>query len=109
MDSNGPKSFAERTINTGGHGPGGAGHLSREAGTFDGLRSLLNLVLVAAAMGSDHLAGSCLHMYCERERERQSIEELTDTRPERLIRRQNINISLLQKSGSTRMHHNLIL
>lgn len=56
------------TINTGGHGPSGASNLSREAGTFDSLRSLLNLVLVAAAMGSDHLTRPCLHMHCERER-----------------------------------------
>ena len=53
------------TINTGGHGPGGAGNLSREAGTFDSLRPLLNLILVAAAMGSDNLTRPCLHMHCE--------------------------------------------
>lgn len=56
------------TINTGGHGPSGASNLTREAGTFDSLRSLLNLVLVAAAVGSNHLARPCLHVHCEREK-----------------------------------------
>lgn len=51
-------------VDAGGHGPGGAGDLSREAGTLDGLRSLLDLVLVAAAMGSDHLTGPGLHVHC---------------------------------------------
>lgn len=51
-------------VNTGRHGPGGASDLSREAGTFDSLRPLLNLVLVAAAMGSDHLTRPCLHVHC---------------------------------------------
>lgn len=42
---------------------GGPSNLSREAGTFDGLRSLLDLVLVTAAMSSDHLTGPCLHVH----------------------------------------------
>lgn len=54
-----------RTVHTGGHGPGGSGYLPWETGTFDRLRSLLNLVLVAAAMGGDHLTRSCFHMHCE--------------------------------------------
>lgn len=62
-----------RTVNTGGHGLSGASNLSGEAGTFDSLRSLLNLVLVAAAMGSDHLARPRLHMHCERERETHNL------------------------------------
>lgn len=65
------------TINTGGHGPGGASDLSREAGTFDSLRSLLDLVLVAAAMGSDHLTRPCLHMHCETERETHTVFSTT--------------------------------
>lgn len=67
------------TINTGGHGPGGACNLSREAGTFDSLRSLLNLVLVAAAMGSDHLTRSCLHMHCETERWTHTVYNTQDS------------------------------
>lgn len=50
-------------INTGRHGVGGPSDLSREAGTLDSLRSLLNLVLVAAAMGRDHLTGPRLHVH----------------------------------------------
>lgn len=50
-------------IDTGRHGVGGPSDLSREAGTFDGLRSLLDLVLVAAAMGCDHLTGPRLHVH----------------------------------------------
>ncbi|KAJ3585989.1 hypothetical protein NHX12_012391 [Muraenolepis orangiensis] len=49
-----------RTVNTGGHGPGGACHLAGEAGALHCLGALLDLVLVAAAMGSDHLARPCL-------------------------------------------------
>lgn len=59
-----------RTINAGGHGPGGAGDLAREAGALDRLRSLLDLVLVAAAMGGDHLARPGLHVHYETARER---------------------------------------
>lgn len=43
---------------------GSASNLSREAGTFDGLRSLLDLVLVAAAMGRDYLTSPRLHVHC---------------------------------------------
>lgn len=51
------------TVDAGRHGPSSAGDLSREAGTFDSLRSLLDLVLVAAAMGSNHLTRPRLHMH----------------------------------------------
>lgn len=54
----------KRTINTGRHGPGGARNLTRETGTLDSLGSLLDLVLVAAAMSGDHLTRSCLHVHC---------------------------------------------
>lgn len=54
-----------RTVDAGWHGVSGAGDLSREAGTFDSLRSLLDLVLVTAAVGSDHLTRARLHMHCE--------------------------------------------
>lgn len=37
-------------------------HLSREAGAFDGLGSLFDLVLVAAAVCGDYLACSCFHV-----------------------------------------------
>lgn len=37
-------------------------HLSREAGAFDGLGSLFDLVLVAAPVRGDYLACSCFHM-----------------------------------------------
>lgn len=37
-----------------------AGHLAREAGTFDSLRAFLNVVLIAAAVHSDHLTGALL-------------------------------------------------
>lgn len=37
-------------------------HLSREAGAFDSLGSLFDLVLVAASMCSNYLTGSCFHM-----------------------------------------------
>lgn len=59
----------KRTVHTGGHGPGGARYLSRETGTFDCLRSFLNLVLVAAAMGGDHLTRACLHVHWETRRD----------------------------------------
>lgn len=52
----------ERTIYTRGGGSGGAGHLSRKAGALDSLWPLLDFVLVAAAVQSDHLAGSCPYM-----------------------------------------------
>lgn len=55
------------TIHTGRHHAGGAGYLSWETGTFDCLRSFFNLVLVAAAMGGNHLARACLHMHWETE------------------------------------------
>lgn len=51
-------------INAGRHGVGGPSDLTGEAGTFDSLRSLLDLVLVAATMGCDHLTGPCLHVHC---------------------------------------------
>lgn len=38
-------------------------NLSGEAGTFDRLGSLLNLVLVAAAVGGDHFTGPCFDMH----------------------------------------------
>jgi len=50
-------------IDAGRHGVGGPSDLSREAGTLDGLRSLLDLVLVAAAMGCDHLTGPSFHVH----------------------------------------------
>ena len=53
-----------RTVDAGGHGPGGSGHLPREAGALDRLGPLLYLVLVAAAMSSDHLTRPCLDMDC---------------------------------------------
>lgn len=37
--------------------------MSREAGTLDSLRPLLDFVFVAAAMSSDHLAGPRLHVH----------------------------------------------
>lgn len=37
-------------------------HLSRKAGAFDSLRSLLDLVLVATSVRGNHLAGPCLHV-----------------------------------------------
>lgn len=37
-------------------------HLSREAGAFDSLGSLFDLVLVAASVSSNYLTGSCFHM-----------------------------------------------
>lgn len=37
-------------------------HLSREAGAFDSLGSLFDLVLVAASVCSNHLTGSRFHM-----------------------------------------------
>lgn len=58
-----PGSVYKPTIHTGGHGPGGSSYLSWETGTFDCLRSFFNLVPVAAAMGSNHLTGTRLHMH----------------------------------------------
>lgn len=58
----------KHTINTGGHGPSRTSDLSGEAGAFDGLGSLLDLVFVAAAMGSDHLTRPGLHVHCGAER-----------------------------------------
>ena len=52
------------TVHTGRRGPRCSRHLSREAGAFDGLGALLDLVLVAAAVGGDHLAGPRLHVNC---------------------------------------------
>lgn len=51
-------------VDTGRHGASGTSNLSREAGTLDGLRSLLDLVFVTAAMGSDHLTCPRLHVHC---------------------------------------------
>lgn len=57
------------TFHTGGSGSGRPSNLPREAGALDGLRSLLNLVLVAAAMDGHHLTGALLHLirHCERQ------------------------------------------
>lgn len=61
-----------RTVHAGRHGPGGARHLTRETGALDSLGSLLDLVLVAAAMGGDHLARSRLHVHCGKPEKRLS-------------------------------------
>lgn len=53
-----------RTINAGRHGPGGARNLTRETGTLDSLGSLLDLVLVAAAVSGDHFTCPRFHVHC---------------------------------------------
>lgn len=50
------------TFHTGGSGSGGAGDLPGETGTLDGLRALLNLVLITAAMDGHHLTRALLHL-----------------------------------------------
>lgn len=50
------------TFHTGGSGSGGARHLPRETGTLDGLRALLNLILITAAMDGHHLTRPLLHL-----------------------------------------------
>lgn len=60
------------TFHTGGSGSGRASDLPRETGTLDGLRALLNLILITAAMHRHHLTCPLLHLVwcCERERKR---------------------------------------
>lgn len=67
------RTHAVFTFHAGGPGSGGAGHLAGETGTLDGLRTLLDLVLVAAAMDGHHLAGALLHLvrHCQRGRGRE--------------------------------------
>lgn len=50
------------TFHTGGPGSGCAGDLPRETGTFDGLRALLNLIFITAAMHGHHLTCPLLHL-----------------------------------------------
>lgn len=53
---------AERTVYTRGCRSRRSCHLSREAGAFDRLGSLFDLVLVAASVCGDYLACSCFHV-----------------------------------------------
>lgn len=55
------------TIHTGGGCPCGACHLPWEAGALHGLGALLYLVLIAAPVCCDDLAGAGLHVCCRRE------------------------------------------
>lgn len=50
------------TFHAGGLGPGGARHLSREAGALHGLRALLDPVLVAAPVHGHHFTRALLHL-----------------------------------------------
>lgn len=50
------------TFHTGGSGSGRASDLPRETGTLDGLRALLNLILITAAMHRYHLTCPLLHL-----------------------------------------------
>lgn len=54
--------FVFFTFHTGGSGSGGARHLPGETGTLDGLRALLNLILITAAMDGHHLTRPLLHL-----------------------------------------------
>lgn len=49
-------------FHTGGSGSGRASDLPRETGTLDGLRALLNLILITAAMHRHHLTCPLLHL-----------------------------------------------
>lgn len=51
-------------------------HLSREAGAFDGLGSLFDLVLVAAPVCGDYLACSCFHMNWKHKKSGKSLINL---------------------------------
>ena len=50
------------TFHAGGPGSRGAGDLPGETGALDGLRALLNLVLIAAAVDGHHLTCALLHL-----------------------------------------------
>lgn len=50
------------TFHTGGSCSGGASYLPGETGTLDGLRALLDLILITAAMVGHHLTCSLLHL-----------------------------------------------
>lgn len=76
-----------RTINAGRHGPGGARNLTRETGTLDSLGSLLDLVLVAAAVSGDHLTRPRLHVHCGKPETRLSPSD-TDRRNQSSARAQ---------------------
>lgn len=72
--------FVLLTFHARGASCGGAGDLPGEAGTLDGLGALLDLLLIAAAMDSHHLACPLLHLvgdwpqaHGERERDRQTL------------------------------------
>lgn len=54
--------FGVFTFHTGGSGSGGASNLARKTGTLDGLRALLNLVLITATMDGHHLTCPLLHL-----------------------------------------------
>lgn len=50
------------TFHTGGSGSSGASNLPWETGTLDGLRALLNLILITAAMDGHNLTCPLLHL-----------------------------------------------
>lgn len=50
------------TFNAGGSGSSGASNLPWETGTLDGLRALLNLILITAAMDGHNLTCPLLHL-----------------------------------------------
>lgn len=56
------------TIHAGGRSSGRPGDLPREAGALHGLGSLLNLILVAAAVGRDDLTRAGFDVHCETDR-----------------------------------------
>ena len=84
--------FVFFTFHTGGSGSGGARHLPGETGTLDGLRALLNLILITAAMDGHHLTRPLLHLVWDWERQRRK-NWAAGTASNRLLRWLTVTVS----------------